>query len=1272
MMVKLPTTILRYGVAIAAVALALLITLNVDRITGRMPFALFLAAVTIASWLGGRGPGLVALFLSAISADYFIIPHTYGLVPDLSGAFEITTFILVGFLINWLTTTLRRREKDVLENVTQRQFLFEKNPFPMWIFDLETLKFLAVNDAAIFHYGYTRADFLAMTIGDIRPADNVPALIDDVCRIDHTIEPTAIWKHLKKDGSVIDVEIVSHGLIFDGRPARLILGIDVTLRERERQRLNNIVESVPGVVWEAWGRPDGATQRIDFVSDYVKPMLGYSVEEWLSTPNFWLSIVHPDDREQAASGIGGAFARGENHIDEFRMIPKDGSPVWVEAHSATIMDESGTPVGIRGVTIDVTERKQAEIERHESESRYRALFESAPDGILIADPQSCYLDANDTICRMLGYSRDELTGMHGSDIVSFEDASSIASALTAIKSGSEYNRRWEFRRKDDSKFAGEVMVTAMPDGNLLARVRDVADREHAENERRVIFEIIQGSITTLNLDEFLTLVHRSISQIVYADNCYVMLHDPESNLMQFKFWVDTQQPVPSPIPVSSGFASYVLRTGLPMLVTNEIRKSLLESGEAEQIGSFTPSWLGVPLRTPSRTIGVLVLQHYEDEHAYSQSDLEFLSSIGDQIALAIERKRAEEALSESEERYRDLVENAIDIIYTHDLEGNYTSVNRAGERIMGYPREEALKLNLNDVVAPEYREKATRMITAKLASEELPAYDLEVIAKDGLRIPVEINTRVIYENGVPVSVQGIARDITERKKAEAALAEAEEKYRSLFENAVGGIFQSTPEGAFISVNPAMAQILGFESPEDLIARRRDIDSQHYVDENCRADLKNMLDGQGLVLGFECEVYRRDRSKIWTQESIRVVRDSTGQVLFYEGSIEDITERKHLEEQFRQAQKMEAVGMLAGGIAHDFNNLLTAINGYSDLTLRKLEADDPLCADIKQIREAGRRAAELTSQLLAFSRKQVLNPRVHNLNSVITELEKMLRRVIRESVEVELVLDPELGNIKADPGQIEQVIMNLAVNARDAMPDGGKLTIQTENVYLDQAETSQPLSVVTGPFVKMTVRDTGHGIDRETRRRMFEPFFTTKEVGKGSGLGLSTVHGIVMQSGGDIAVRSRPGYGTTFEVYLPCVDERIQVPQWIEGSVGDYSGTETILLVEDEEIVRNLVRAILRGNGYNVLEAPSGRRALSILDTYAETVHLLLTDMVMPGMSGHELRNHVKELRPDIKVLFMSGYTDDSLLLGGVLDSALIEKPFTPDGLSRRVREVLES
>src|SRR5437868_7387021 len=484
------------------------------------------------------------------------------------------------------------------------------------------------------------------------------------------------------------------------------------------------------------------------------------------------------------------------------------------------------------------------------------------------------------------------------------------------------------------------------------------------------------------------------------------------------------------------------------------------------------------------------------------------------------------------------------------------------------------------------------------------------------------------------------RSEMERASAQKALRESEEllgqKYRVMFEDAIVGIFQSTPEGQFLSVNPAMAVMFGYDSPQEMVTTINDIPGDLYADPKRRDDFNGLLEQHGAVQNFDCQVYRKDGSKMWVSANVRAVRDD-GATVRYEGTIADITERKLLQEQLGQAQKMEAVGRLAGGVAHDFNNAIGVIIGYSALLKDRVSGDQKSIHFVEEITKAGHRAASLTRQLLAFSRKQVIKPTVLDLNSVVKETENMLRRLLGEDIRMLVVLAPELGRIKADMGQIEQVLMNLAVNASDAMPQGGKLVIETSNAQLDKTSITQHPWVKPGEYVMLSVSDTGCGMDKETQGHVFEPFYTTKPAGKGTGLGLATVYGIVKQSEGHIWVYSEQGSGTVFKIYLPCAVKGRPAQLANSRPEAVAAGTETLLLVEDEPAVRRASAEFLRMQGYKILEANDGLDALSVAKQHPAAIDLLVTDVVMPNMSGGELAKELARRIPKMKFLFVSGY-----------------------------------
>ena len=526
------------------------------------------------------------------------------------------------------------------------------------------------------------------------------------------------------------------------------------------------------------------------------------------------------------------------------------------------------------------------------------------------------------------------------------------------------------------------------------------------------------------------------------------------------------------------------------------------------------------------------------------------------------------------------------------------------------------------------------------------------------------------EERVVRRTQQLQDEVTQRRAAVEAQAESERRYRSLFDENLSGSFVCDPDGKLIACNPAFAQIFGVPSPEEAMVRGV---FSLFPEDFDRSAFLEQLRLHGRLRNQELTMQRADGRRVEVLGSF-VGAFTGGRLREIQGYLFDTTERRSLEGQLRQAQKMDAVGRLAGGIAHDFNNLLTVILGFSDMILERVAPDDPIAGDLGEIHRAGERASALTRQLLAFSRQQVLEPRVLDLNEVVRGMSGgMLGRLIGEDIRIQTRLAADLGRVKADPGQIEQVILNLAVNARDAMPKGGTLTVETRNTELDDTFMQTTLTVSPGLYVLLAVTDTGVGMDAVTQSHLFEPFFTTKERGKGTGLGLATVYGIVKQSGGYIDVSSEPGRGSAFRIHLPRVEAEVTAGPGSLLRAEKSTGMETILLVEDEEAVRRLASRALEAAGYTVLEAGSGAEALDLLESAGGGISLLLTDVVMPGMGGPELAERVRVIRPELRFLFMSGYTDPGTVDQAALSRAggFLQKPFTAAALTEKVRTELD-
>jgi PAS domain S-box-containing protein len=634
--------------------------------------------------------------------------------------------------------------------------------------------------------------------------------------------------------------------------------------------------------------------------------------------------------------------------------------------------------------------------------------------------------------------------------------------------------------------------------------------------------------------------------------------------------------------------------------------------------------------------------------------------------------RIRRQLVEREELFHLISENAADMIEVVDMNGKRLFNSLSYQRVLGYSPEELQASSVFEQIHPDDRE------SVKNAGEEAQrsgigrTLEYRLRHKDGTWLVLESTSSVILNpEGKTEKLVIVNRNITKRKRAEEALRRSEADFRSAVEDAPYGIYRASIAGRFLQLNPALQRMLGYESAEELL--RKDLANDIFRNAAEYQRLTELLIRTEEIKDIEMDWKRQDGTPITVRCSGRSINRENGVPAYFEMLAEDITERRVLEKQLRMAQKMEAIGQLSGGIAHDFNNHLGVIIGYSRVLRKALSGNDALCDHALEIEKAGRRAASLTKQLLAFSRQQVLTPAVLSLNALASEMESMLPQLLGEDIQVSLELDADLGCVKADQSQIEQVIMNLAVNARDAMPTGGKLKIRTANVEFNQAYTWTHPGSKTGNYVLLAVTDTGSGMDSRTLAHIFEPFFTTKERGKGTGLGLATVYGIVKQSNGYIWVDSAPGKGTSFEIYLPRHADQPAVEERQVDSGEKLRGSESILLVEDAQPLRKLAQTFLEAAGFRVLSAGCGEEALEIAASCGVTFDLLLTDVVMPGMNGRVLAEQLMPRQPGIKLLYMSGYTDSFIAGHGVLDPGthLLHKPFTEDDLIGKVRDVLD-
>jgi two-component system cell cycle sensor histidine kinase/response regulator CckA len=1011
---------------------------------------------------------------------------------------------------------------------------------------------------------------------------------------------------------------------------------DLPLGDR---RINDAARAASEALWDY----DIATGAV-WWSEGLTRLFGFALATVDLTFDWWERRIHPDDRERVVESIREALDDGSlTWTAEYRFVGSDDVWVFVLDRASIVRTDAGVPVRMFGSLVDITEKMRAEEALRHSEERFRSLVANIPEVVWTADENGNATFISPNIVSLIGFTQEEIY-REGERLwygrIHPDDVGRVREAYARLFStGDPFDVEYRIRHKNGAWiwWHDRAVATHVRDGARFADglLSDVTKRKRAE-------EALRASEARFAV-AFNAMPHASAIAELRSGR---FVNVNEAFVEQFGYTRD----------------EVVGRSSLDLGIWEraEDRTRVVTAIEAGKVVRNFQS----DVRTKAGELRSVIL-------SFSTIDVD-----GEQCLLTVsndvtERIRAQEAMVRREAQMRRLVDANLLGIFFSDFSGAITYANDAFLRIIGYSRQDLVAGNLNwrTITPSEYWPASDRADEEARQRGVYEPFEKEYIRGDGTRIPVLVGG-AIFEDGEETGY-GIdfVLDLTERKRAEHALRDSEARYRSMFESDLSGNYVTTPGGKLLACNEAFATMHGFSSIEEAMGCSM---SSLYAQPESRNVFIDLLRQEKRLARYEFEARTRDGATLHTIDFAEGVFDDAGELVEIRGSCFDDTKRRLLEEQLHQSQKMEAVGRLAGGIAHDFNNLLTVIAGYSDIMLRHLSTSDPLYCDAREIRQAAERAAGLTRQLLAFSRKQVLQPKVLNLNELLDNMQRMLRRLIGENVELDISLDRTLPNVQADPGQLEQVVVNLVVNACDAMPDGGRLAIATSTEWSAPAATTANAAEPTR-CVLLSVSDTGCGMDEETRTHVFEPFFTTKESGKGTGLGLATVYGIVRQSRGSIDVASEPGCGATFRMYLPAVEAKAEASPSHEESGPSHRGTETILLVEDEDSVRKLAVGTLRQCGYKVLEARGGGEALLASEQFDGRIDLVLSDVVMPQMNGRVLVERLKASRTGLKALYMSGYTDDEVLRHGVYDegTGFIAKPFMPGELAKIVREILD-
>ena len=1117
-------------------------------------------------------------------------------------------------------------------------------------------------------FGYHRSDAIGRLATELAAPEYRQLLLQKIAKKEtEPFEGVA----LRKDGTTFPAEMFGRPILYHGSKVRVSAIRDITERKHAEDALKNSLSQLQATLEST----DDAILVVDIkgrITNYNKRFL----ELW----HIPKKIMATKDDNLALQYVLKQLREPEKFLEKVRQLYSRSDDVSfdiLEFKDGRIFERFSQPQKLDGKNIgriwsfrDITVRRKAEMALEESVAQFRDLAEKTPNMIFI-NQRGKIVYANEKCTEIMGYTREEFVApdFDYRCLIAPESLPISLEIFEEHKRGREVAPYEQVVITKQGQRLHTIHTTRLITFNgkvaTLGIITDITERKQAELLQNAVYRISQATDNAASLDDLFGSVHDIISTVMPAKNFYISLYDNATNLISFPYFVDEADTAPAPRKLKKGLTEYVLQTRRALLCDEATNTKLRQDGKVDLVGMLAAVWVGVPLIVDGSAIGVMVAQHYTDSKAYGEKELHMLEYVSSQVAKAIDRKRADEALRNSEARLKSLFAGMTDVILVLDADGRYLEIAPTNPDLLYRPADELIGKTIHEVFPGSQADFFLEAIHRSLTTQKQVTidYSLNIGDKD-----IWFQAAVLPLSSTTVLL--IARDVTETKMAEEALTSQTAYFEVLFQDSPSGIAILDDDDRMVSVNKSFEKMFQYTNEEVRGLRINDC----IVPSNLVNEAQNLsqISQQGNVVSMETVRQRKDGSTLNVYIIGYPIHIEGKRVGIY-GMYEDISERKQLEAKMIQAQKMESIGTLASGIAHDFNNILAIVLVSAALIERNADNAAKRSQHLKSIKTAVERGASLVKQILTFARKAEIVFGPVDVNMMIMENARMVLETFPKTIEILFQLDDEIPLINADTTQLQQALLNISVNARDAMPLGGTLSFKTalaggmdlRDVFADAQDVD---------YVHIVISDTGIGMDDLTRAHIFDPFFTTKEKGKGTGLGLSVVYGVIKNHNGLIDVQSDPGKGTTFNLYFPISKEiaRTSVQKAVE-ETEIRGGNETILIVEDEAALNEMLKSILEARGYHVLSAFNGLDALALFQEHNEEIALVMTDLGLPKISGEQLIPRLKEVNPSVRIVVMSGFIDPEtraeILRSGL--NEFIEKPYNPTEVLKKVRESID-